>query len=119
MKKEKKFFNLISKDVPEKEWEANYLVEKEKDKTKYVTSVIAIVTATMISLALLIILTGTIQCSASIEFEGKGNIILNESELPSQLEKFEFNEGKIKFEGSVPCSFLTTVGMYGGMYNGK
>lgn len=114
MRKEKLFFDLLNKDVPEKEWEARYLVLKAKDLTTYLTSIVALVIAFIVSMVLLIILTGTIQCSASMEFEGKGNIVLNEEELPSALEKFEFTEGKVKIDGTVPCSFLTSFGMYGG-----
>lgn len=115
MKKEKKFFNLINKDIPEKEWEARYLIDKAKDITTATLGLFAIFFAVIISLALLIILTGTIQCSGSVEFEGKGNIVLNEAELSSSIEKFEFQEGKVKFEGTMPCSFLTSFGMYGGV----
>jgi len=114
MRKEKKFFNLINKDVPEKEWEARYLIDKAKDIINYSTRLGALIIAIVISMGLLIILTNTIQCSANLEFEGKGNIVLNETELPSALEKFEFREGKVKFEGTVPCIFLTNFGMYGG-----
>lgn len=114
MRKEKKFFNLINKDVPEKEWEAKYLIERARDITNYSIGLIALFFAVIISLGLLIILTGTIQCSGSVEFEGKGNIVLNQAELSSSIEKFEFQEGKVKFEGTMPCSFLTSFGMYGG-----
>ena len=114
MKKEKIFFNLINKDVPEKEWEARYLIAKARDITNSTLGVFAIVFAVIIALALLIILTGTIQCSANMEFEGKGNIVLNQAELDSTLEKFEFKEGKVKIEGTMPCSFFTRYGIYGG-----
>ncbi len=114
MKKEKKLFGVLNKDVPEKEWEANYLVEKSKDIAKFSVLVTTVVVICIISLLLVLVLAGTIQCSASVEFEGKGNIVLNEAKLSSSIEKFEFEEGKVKFEGTVPCSFLTSFGMYGG-----
>ncbi len=114
MKKEKKFFNLINKDIPEKEWEGVYLIEKAKDMTNYLVSLFGIVVAIFLFLALLIVLTGTIQCSASFEFEGKGNIVLNEEELHPTFENFEFKEGKVKVAVTAPCSFLTQFGKYGG-----
>ena len=116
MKKEKKFFNLITKDVPEKEWEAKYLVEKARDITYHTLGLMALIVTAMISLTLLVVLAGTIQCSANLEFEGKGNIVLNEVELPSTLEKFEFKEGKIKFGATVPCSFLSGFGSVSDLY---
>lgn len=114
MKKEKWFFNLLNKDVPEKEWEANYLIQDEKIVANYFISLISLVLAVLIASGLLIILTATIQCSVSMEFEGKGNIVLNEAELPSALEKFEFREGKVKMDGTIPCGFLTQFEKYGG-----
>lgn len=116
MKKEKKFLNLINKDIPENKWEADYLIEKSKDLTTYLISIGGLGVVFIVLLALLIILTGTIQCSVNIEFEGKGNIVLVQEELPSTIEKFEFEEGKIKIGGTVPCSFLTIFGKYGGGY---
>lgn len=116
--KKAKFFDFIKDDIPEKEWEANYLVQHNKNGANYLISLFGLLVAFIVSLILLVILTGTIQCSASMEFEGKGNIVLNETELPSTLEKFEFNEGKIKIAGTVPCSFLTSFGKYGAKENG-
>ncbi len=114
MKKEKKFFNLINKDVPEKEWEAKYLIEKAKDITNMTFLIIATLLLTIILLIFLMVAAGTIQCSGSVEFEGKGNIVLNEAELDSTIEKFEFQEGKVKIQGTMPCSFFTRYGLYGG-----
>ncbi len=114
MKKEKIFFNLINQDVPEKDWEAKYLVQKDKDFANYVASLLAMLVALVISMMLVLTLVVTTQCSGSIEFEGKGDIVLNQADLPSTLDKFEFTEGKVKLEGTLPCSFLTQFPKYGG-----
>ena len=114
MKKEKIFFNLIKQDVPEKDWEADYLVRKDKDLYNYMASLIGLIVALVISAMLILYLITTIQCSASIEFEGKGDIVLNQANLPSNIDKFEFSEGKVKVKGTVPCSFLTQFGRFGG-----
>lgn len=114
MKKEKYFFNLLTKDVPETDWEADYIVEDNKILTTYITSLFGIGSAFLISAILLVFLNNSIQCSVNIELEGKGDIVLNETELSSTFEKFQFEEGKIKLEASVPCSFVKDFNEDGG-----
>ncbi len=111
--KKAKFFDFIKDDIPEKEWEAQFIVSRNKAFMNYLVIIgFGFMLVLIVSAASISYLQNVTQCE--IEFRGKmiGNFEIDSAAFELNKDSVnEFNisevDGKIYFKG--PCRFLDQV----------